>query len=520
MPGMAEPDLAKDIVVSTVGMSGVHDDHASFFAPRPRMASRTLRLIGLDATVTACTAILCFALFNPAWQITTSAVVIPLASLTICLILSFAERGLYAPQEVMSRDLPWRQMTLAWLQAVAIGTLAAFCLAVLSGHPHLVPVPGNTTIGIPPDYDRVDTLQGAWLPTFLALGFASLTITRMLRLRFHAGPQPLNRTVIIGEPEPIHDLLLRIRTGVRRSFDIIGIVQYTAETQADPNYQGLPLLADIDALERMIRKDAVDTVLVALPWSAGDQMREIIQRVSMAPVDVYIYPGMNGLNLPLRRADRTFDLPLLMACTRPIGGWGALIKRAEDVMLSIGLLAFISPVMLTAAAAIKLTSKGPVFFHQRRLGYNNRVIEVLKFRSMYTHLSDADATQQTFRGDKRITPVGAWLRKTSLDELPQLLNVLRGDMSLVGPRPHALATTAGGLPLEEAVPVYASRHRVKPGITGWAQVNGYRGALDSVDKIVHRVNHDLYYIENWSLALDLKILWRTARLVFADDNAF
>jgi lipopolysaccharide/colanic/teichoic acid biosynthesis glycosyltransferase len=176
--------------------------------------------------------------------------------------------------------------------------------------------------------------------------------------------------------------------------------------------------------------------------------------------------------------------------------------------------------MLTIAALIKLTSRGPVFFRQRRLGYNNRVIEVLKFRSMFTHLSDADATEQAFRGDKRVTPFGAWLRRTSLDELPQLLNVLKGDMSLVGPRPHALATTAGGLALEEAVPVYASRHRVKPGITGWAQVNGYRGALDSVDKIVHRVNHDLYYIENWSLAFDLKILWRTAQLVFADDNAF
>jgi exopolysaccharide biosynthesis polyprenyl glycosylphosphotransferase len=264
----------------------------------------------------------------------------------------------------------------------------------------------------------------------------------------------------------------------------------------------------------------VDTVLVAIPWSAGEQLRAIIDRISMAPVDVYIYPGMNGLKLPLRRADRAFDLPLLMACTRPIVGWGALIKRVEDIALSFGLLLFISPALLTIAAAIKLTSKGPVFFRQRRLGYNNRVIEVLKFRSMYTHLSDADATQQTMRDDKRVTPVGAWLRKTSLDEIPQLLNVLKGDMSLVGPRPHALATTAGGLALEEAVPVYSSRHRVKPGITGWAQVNGYRGALDSVDKIVHRVNHDLYYIENWSLAFDLKILWQTARLVFADDNAF
>jgi polysaccharide biosynthesis protein PslA len=364
------------------------------------------------------------------------------------------------------------------------------------------------------------TLRGPWLPVFLFVGLTALITARLLRLRFHAGPEPLNRTVIVGAEEQIEDLLSHIRSSSRRSYDVIGMVAHTSDVQAQGSLLGLPHFGNIDVLERMIRQDAVDTVLIALPWSAGEQTRAIIERISMAPVDLYIYPGMNGLNLPLRRADRTLDLPLLMVCTRPIGGRGALLKRAEDVVLSLGLLIFISPVMLTIAALIKLTSRGPVFFRQRRLGYNNRVIEVLKFRSMFTHLSDADATKQAFRGDKRVTPFGAWLRRTSLDELPQLLNVLKGDMSLVGPRPHALATTAGGLALEEAVPVYASRHRVKPGITGWAQVNGYRGALDSVDKIVHRVNHDLYYIENWSLAFDLKILWRTAQLVFADDNAF
>jgi Undecaprenyl-phosphate glucose phosphotransferase len=506
MPGMAEPDIAIDIVTSASGMSEVHDIHQTAFAPRPRLASLTLGMIGLDAAVTACTAFLCYILFNPARQITSSSVVIPMACLTVCLSLSFFERGLYAAPEIVSRELHWRKLVLAWLQSVAIGTLATLCLAVVSGHQNLASGFGQ--------------MGGTWLPAFLVLGFGTLTGARMARLRFVAGPEPLNRTVIIGEPEAIHDLLLRITTGITRSFDVIGIVEHATDTLSPRNFLGLPVFSDLDALERMIRQDAVDTVLVALPWSASDQMRMIIQRISMAPVDVYVYPGMNGMDLPLRRADRAFDLPLLMACTRPIGGWRAFIKRAEDVALSLALLAFISPVMLTAAAAIKLTSRGPVLFRQRRLGYNNRVIEVLKFRSMYTHLSDANATQQSLRGDKRVTPVGAWLRKTSLDELPQLLNVLKGDMSLVGPRPHALATTAGGLALEEAVPVYSSRHRVKPGITGWAQVNGYRGALDSVEKIVHRVNHDLYYIENWSLGLDLKILWRTARLVFADDNAF
>ena len=506
MPGMAEPDIVIDIGSSTSRMTEVHDSQTTHFPPRPRLAARTLRLIAVDAAVTACAAFLCFAMFNSVGRLTSSPVVIPMACLTICLTLSFFERGLYAPAEIVSHDLPLRKIVLAWLQAVAVGTLATFCLDTLTGH----------------SFDHVGaTIRGAWLPTFLVLGFGAVVGVRKLRLRFHAGPEPLNRTVIIGEVEATSDLLYRIRTGARRSFDVIGVVQqHTTDAPPPREFLGLPVFVDVEVLERMIRQDAVDTVLIALPWSAGEQMRAIIERISMAPVDVYIYPGMNGLNLPLRRASTTFDLPLLIACTRPIGGWRAMIKRAEDVALSVALLAFISPIMLTIAAAIKLTSRGPVFFRQRRLGYNNRVIEVFKFRSMYTHLSDADATQQAFRGDKRVTPFGAWLRRSSLDELPQLLNVVKGDMSLVGPRPHALATTAGGLALEEAVPVYASRHRVKPGITGWAQVNGYRGALDSVDKIVHRVNHDLYYIENWSLGLDLKILWRTAKLVFADDNAF
>ena len=509
MPGMAEPDIAIDLVTSESGISEAQVGHHPFYAPRPRLAARTVSVIGLDAAVAACTALFCFTLFHPVRQVTSASVVIPMTCLTVCLVLCFFERGLYTPPEIVSRELPWRKIALAWLQAVATGTLAIFCLATVME-------------AIAPPVDGFGSmLHGAWLPVFLVTGLGGLIAARALRLRFHAGPEPLNRTVIIGEDEQIHDLLFRIRSGSRRSFDVIGVVTHAIDSA--PGQQeatGLPRLGGIDELERMIRQDAVDTVLVAFPWSASDQIRDTIQRISMAPVDVYIYPGMNGLNLPLRHAGMTFDIPLLMACTRPIGGWGALIKRAEDVALALGLLVFISPVMLTIAAGIKLTSKGPVFFRQRRLGYNNRVIEVLKFRSMYTHLADADAAQQSLRGDKRVTALGAWLRKTSLDELPQLLNVLSGEMSLVGPRPHALATTAGGLALEEAVPVYASRHRVKPGITGWAQVNGYRGALDSVDKIVHRVNHDLYYIENWSLAFDLKILWRTARLVFADDNAF
>ena len=508
MPSMAEPDIAIDIAAATSGLTEVQSKRHPSLAPRARLAARTAALIGLDAAVTACTAIICFAIFNPIREVTSSHVVLPMVCLTVCLIFSFFERGLYDAPEVMSLNLPWRKISVAWLQAVAVGTLATFCVSAV-----WAPLaPGFEHLG--------ETLRGAWLPAFLLAGFCALVLARAVRQRSHSGPEPLNRTVIIGAEEQIHDLLLRLRTAGRRSFDVMGVVNDAADAPASETVLGLPHFGDLDVLERMIRQDAVDSVLIALPWSAGEQTRAIIDRISMAPVDVYIFPGMNGLNLPLRRAHRTFDLPLLMACTRPIVGWGALIKRAEDVVLSLALLLFISPVMVSIAAAIKLTSKGPVFFRQRRLGYNNRVIEVLKFRSMYTHLSDADATMQAFRGDKRVTPFGAWLRKTSMDELPQLLNVLKGDMSLVGPRPHALATTAGGLTLEEAVPVYASRHRVKPGITGWAQVNGFRGETDRIEKMEGRVAHDLYYMVNWSFLLDLRIIVATMFNGLRDTNAY
>jgi lipopolysaccharide/colanic/teichoic acid biosynthesis glycosyltransferase len=172
--------------------------------------------------------------------------------------------------------------------------------------------------------------------------------------------------------------------------------------------------------------------------------------------------------------------------------------------------------MLVIAIIIKLTSSGSVIFRQKRVGFEGNVFEILKFRTMYAHLADPLAERQSCKKDERVTRFGRLLRRTSLDELPQFLNVLAGDMSLVGPRPHALGTTANGIPLEIADPRYDLRHKAKPGVTGWAQVNGCRGAVATVDQVVRRVDHDLYYIENWSLALDLKIICRTALLMLTD----
>ncbi|WP_122741194.1 undecaprenyl-phosphate glucose phosphotransferase [Pseudomonas viridiflava] len=282
----------------------------------------------------------------------------------------------------------------------------------------------------------------------------------------------------------------------------------------------LPLLGNTSDLERLIREEKVTQVLVALPWTAENRMDHIIHELRRFPVKVLLVPDMVAFRHSHNRITEVAKLPMFNASDVPLNGWSPFIKRAEDIVLSSLALLALSPFMLLVALAIKLDSPGPVFFRQKRYGYNNRLIEVFKFRSMHQHQADATAEQQTTRGDARITRVGRFIRKTSLDELPQLFNVVAGSMSMVGPRPHATATKAAGILFEQAVKEYTSRHRVKPGITGLAQINGYRGETDTVEKIEKRVEFDLEYIENWSVWFDLYILMRTVPAVLFTREAY
>ncbi|MDB6142201.1 MAG: capsular polysaccharide biosynthesis protein [Pseudomonas sp.] len=282
----------------------------------------------------------------------------------------------------------------------------------------------------------------------------------------------------------------------------------------------LPLLGNSGDLERLIREEKVTQVLVALPWSAENRMDYIIRELRRLPVNVLLVPDMVAFRHARNRITEVANLPMFNASEVPLNGWSPFFKRLEDMLLSSIALLALSPVMLAVAIAIKLDSPGPVLFRQKRYGYNNRLIEVCKFRSMHTHQADANAEQQTTRGDSRITRVGRFIRKTSLDELPQLFNVLAGSMSMVGPRPHATATKAAGILFEEAVKEYTARHRVKPGITGLAQINGYRGETDTLEKIEKRVEFDLEYIENWSVWFDLYILFRTVPAVLFTREAY
>jgi Undecaprenyl-phosphate glucose phosphotransferase len=273
-------------------------------------------------------------------------------------------------------------------------------------------------------------------------------------------------------------------------------------------------------LEDIVGHGIIDRIIIGHFAGATAQTNALLARLMRLSIDVTVLPELEWLQAPVLRGDRIGTLPAIEFDFRPLTLTQTCVKRAEDLLLAGGLTVFLLPVLLLIGLAIKLDSPGPVMFRQMRAGFNGRRFRVWKFRTMHAHARDEHAVRQTSRGDSRVTRVGRFLRRTSLDELPQLFNVLVGDMSIVGPRPHALGMTAVGRPLHEVIEEYSARHRLKPGITGWAQINGCRGEVNSREKLRDRVLLDCYYIENWSLSFDLWIILRTAAAVLGDPNAY
>jgi Undecaprenyl-phosphate glucose phosphotransferase len=277
----------------------------------------------------------------------------------------------------------------------------------------------------------------------------------------------------------------------------------------------------VDDLVEFARRTRVDLVLFSLPISAEGRILEMLKKLWVLPVDIRLSAHNNQLRFRPRSYSYIGKVPVLDVFDRPIADWDVVMKSMFDRVIGTLALLALSPVMLLTALAIKLDSRGPVLFRQKRYGFNNELIEVYKFRSMYVEQSDATAAKLVTKGDPRVTRVGRFIRKTSLDELPQLFNVVfKGNLSLVGPRPHAVHAKAVDRLYDEAVDGYFARHRVKPGITGWAQINGWRGETDSQEKIQARVEHDLYYIENWSVLFDLYILAMTPVSLLKTENAY
>jgi Undecaprenyl-phosphate glucose phosphotransferase len=359
----------------------------------------------------------------------------------------------------------------------------------------------------------------SWLlSTTLALCLGRI-LFRDLVYRYSRSGKLVRNLVIVGAGTQAQRLL-RHFDGVKEPWNRVVGVFDDRIGRTGPTVAGHPVLGNIGDLVSHVREHHTDDVLIALPWSAESRITTILDRLRVLPVHVGLSPDLVGMSFSASGYSRFLGLPVLDIYEKPLAGWDYFLKGIFDRGLGTVFLIVSLPLFMVIALSIKLDSPGPVFFRQQRYGFNNRLIPMLKFRTMRVACQDDDAERLTSRNDERVTRVGWFLRRTSLDELPQLINVLKGEMSIVGPRPHALRAKAAGRLYDEVVADYALRHRVKPGITGWAQVNGWRGDTDTSEKITRRVEHDLYYIDNWSLRLDLFIILRTVWVCVRGKNAY
>jgi len=328
------------------------------------------------------------------------------------------------------------------------------------------------------------------------------------------------RAVIVGGGAPAKELIRVLEQQPDNDIRICGIFDDRGEKRSPIMVAGYPKLGTVAELVEFVRITRIDMLIISLPLSAEARILQLLKKLWVLPVDIRLAAHANRLRFRPRAYSRIGSVPMLDIFNKPIRDWDSVAKRCFDIFFTLLALALLWPIMLATAVAIKLTSKGPVFFRQKRHGFNNEIINIFKFRSMYADKSDPTGRAAVTKGDPRVTPVGRFIRKSSIDELPQLFNVLTGDLSLVGPRPHAILAQAKDRAFGDVVEGYFARHRVKPGVTGWAQINGWRGEVDHDDKIRFRTAYDLYYIENWSLWFDLKILFLTPFRLFNTENAY
>lgn len=278
----------------------------------------------------------------------------------------------------------------------------------------------------------------------------------------------------------------------------------------------LPVLGQFKDLARYVKAKNIDAIYLALPMASQPRILAMLDDLKDTTASIYFVPDIFVTDLIQGRMSGVGGMPVVGVCESPFTGFNGLLKRGSDIILSTVIVLLLTPLMLALAIGVKLSSPGPIVFKQKRYGLDGKEILVYKFRSMTTTDNGPEIRQAT-RGDQRITKFGAFIRRTSLDELPQFINVIQGRMSIVGPRPHAVAHNEM---YRKLIKGYMVRHKVKPGITGWAQVNGYRGETETIDKMEKRIEFDLEYLRNWSLGLDLWIIIKTAILVVADRNAY
>lgn len=358
-----------------------------------------------------------------------------------------------------------------------------------------------------------------WLLTWFVTSYCTLIITRQIAM---SGINKLvsqgyfQRSVAIYGAGSLGQRLFDFLLETKDEYAMVTVGMFDDQvSHQEQQRSNLPLLGGLEDLIAIARNYPVDRIIIALPASSDERITHIFERLSLLPCDVHLCPDIASFNLNRPSINYIGPLGLLEVQTKPIGEWNRVTKFLLDYIGSMLALIALSPVYLLTALAIKLDSTGPVFFRQRRHGFNHEIIDVLKFRTMSVMENGSEFSQAT-PNDRRVTRVGKFLRRTSIDELPQFWNVLRGEMSIVGPRPHAIAHNEQFFSVFQD---YAKRHKVKPGITGWAQVNGYRGETNTEDKMRKRVNYDLDYIKNWTIWFDLKIMLYTAYIVLSGTNA-
>ncbi|MEE9374957.1 MAG: undecaprenyl-phosphate glucose phosphotransferase [Rhizobiaceae bacterium] len=389
---------------------------------------------------------------------------------------------------------------LAWSSVFAVLALFAFFMRIST------------------DFSRV------WFGTWYLGGLVFFTLFRsvvaILVRRWGRDGRLERRAVIVGGGKNAEDLIKALESQADNDIRICGIFDDRTGDRSPPMVAGYPKLGTITELVEFGRRARIDMLIVSLPITAENRVLTLLKKVWVLPVDIRLSAHTNKLRFRPRSYSYVGNVPFLDVFDKPIADWDSVMKRGFDIFFSLLALVLLSPIILIAAIAIRIESKGSVIFRQKRFGFNNEVVEVLKLRSMFTDRADQDAKVSVTKNDPRVTKVGRFIRKTSIDELPQLINVLKGELSLVGPRPHAVNAHTQNKLWDEVVDGYFGRHKVKPGVTGWAQVNGWRGEVDNEEKIRRRVEHDLYYIENWSVLFDLYILMITPFRLINTENAY
>ena len=411
-------------------------------------------------------------------------------------LIVFSTSGIYTSW----RGKRWlhqaRIVTTVWLTVVIIIILVAFLT--------------KTSTFYSRQWMAMWTFMAWGLLLSFRLGFYKILQTMRSRGWNH------KRIIIVGTGELAQNVARNIREASWTGLDIVAFFDDN-NCRTMKEIDGVGIKCDIGNIDRVVETNRINEVWLALPLQEEDRMKKILARLQYSTVNIRFVPGIFGFRLFNHSITEVAGLPIIDLNASPMVGVNRFIKELEDTVLSLLILIMISPILLLISLGIKLTSKGPVIFKQMRNGWDGKPIKVYKFRTMVIHEEcDGDLTQAC-RYDARVTPFGAFLRRTSLDELPQFFNVLQGRMSIVGPRPHAIEHNDQ---YKEQIDAYMLRHKVKPGITGWAQVNGWRGQTDTLDKMKKRVEFDLYYIENWSLWLDLKIIFFSIFSGFVHKNAY